>query len=298
MVRIDKKVQIVFFSGTGSTSRVAACIEKKLLDKGVEVQKSSLDMQEKKLSVSLTVEKPDLIFLLFPVHAFDAPEPVYDWLDQIPNGDGVSVVILPVSGGGEICVNAACRIGCVKAFEQKGYNVIYERMIIMPSNFVMATKEELALKLLQILPLKVDHIIMEIESGIIRRIRPNIISKIMTSLFKFEKKSAKKFGKDLQVRDSCTGCGWCVNNCPRNNIEMIDNRPLFGGDCIICMRCIYGCPTKAIYSKHYGFITIKEGYDLNKLETNMGAISNGPKDRIKTGVLFKGVGKYLMKIES
>jgi len=290
-----KKTQIVYFSGTGGTARVSSQFEKSLLNHGVEVRKIALDMQEADYhTLSTSGQSADLLILIYAVHALDAPEPVYDWISTIPDGNGQAVAIISVSGGGEVWPNTACRAGCINLFEQKGYNVVYERMIVMPSNILVATKEQFAIRLLQILPSKVENCVSEILSGVRRRKRPHITSRIMSAIFKIEKKGVKKFPKLLQVGENCTSCGWCTKNCPRKNIEMINSRPYFGGQCIACLRCIYGCPSKAIHTSRFSFITIKEGYNLDELEKRMSDIELEPIERVAAGILFVGVRDYLL----
>jgi len=45
---------------------------------------------------------------------------------------------------------------------------------------------------------------------------------------------------------ACTGCGFCVEACPLNNIRLNDGKPIWGKNCTHCMACICGCPTEAI----------------------------------------------------
>lgn len=290
-----KKAQIVYFSGTGGTARVSSQFEKSLISHGIEVQKVALDMQVAEYyTLSNSEQSVDLLILIFAVHALDAPEPVYDWIHSIPDGKGQSIAVISVSGGGEIWPNTACRVGSIKLFEKKGYNVFYERMIVMPSNILIATKEQLAIRLLQVLPSKVENCVAEILSGFRRRKRPPITSRIMSAIFKCEKKGVKKFPKYLRVDETCIGCGWCTKNCPRKNIELMNSRPSFGGQCVACLRCIYGCPSKSIHTRRFAFITIKEGYNLDALEKRMRDIALEPLEKVETGILFIGVRNYLL----
>lgn len=295
-----KKAQIVYFSGTGGTARVSAQFEKSLSGKGIEVQKVALDMQVAEYhTLSTSVQSVDLLILIFAVHALDAPEPVYDWLHSIPEGKGQAVAVISVSASGEIWPNTACRVGCINLLEKKGYNVFYEQMIVMPSNIFVATKEQLAIRLLQVLPSKVEKCVAEILSGVRLRKRPPVTSRIMSAILKCEKKGAKKFPKYIRVDKSCTGCGWCIRNCPRKNIELVDSRPSFGGQCIACLRCFYGCPSKAIHTRRgFGFITIKEGYSLDEIEKRMSDIVLEPLEKVRTGLLFIGVRNYLLNKDS
>ncbi len=48
---------------------------------------------------------------------------------------------------------------------------------------------------------------------------------------------------------ACTGCGTCTQLCPRRNIELVDGRPRWGGDCDVCHACIQWCARSAIQFK-------------------------------------------------
>lgn len=198
-----KKIQIVYFSGTGGTARVVSSIEKSLEEKGVEVLKVSLGMEANECRDKSAIDNSiGLLILIFPVYALDAPEPVYDWVKGIPEGNKLPVAVISVSGGGEVWPNTACRAGCIKLFEKKGYDVFYERMMVMPSNILASTKEQLAVRLLQILPSKAEHCVSEILRGVRRRKKPPLTSRIMTAIFKYEKTGAKRFGSILRVRQA------------------------------------------------------------------------------------------------
>lgn len=45
--------------------------------------------------------------------------------------------------------------------------------------------------------------------------------------------------------DQCIHCGKCVTVCPMNNIQMKDNKPVWGTECTHCMACIHQCPAQA-----------------------------------------------------
>jgi ferredoxin len=292
-----EKVQIVYFSGTGGAARAALNFEEIFFKKGIEVLKVPLDMHEAGYQ-----QKPGignlvgLLVLIYPVHAFDAPAPVYEWIEGIPEGKGLPCAVISVSGGGEMWPNTGCRAGCIELLESKGYSPFYERMLVMPSNIFFLTKEQLAVQLLKTLPLKVELSIDEILAGIKRRTKKPFASGLIAAFSKLEKKKAQKFGKDLKVHDTCTGCGWCSGKCPMKNIKIVDRKPLFGNKCVLCLRCIYGCSEKAIYSQHYSPLLIKGGFNLNNLEKRMNDIEISPLDNVKAGILFIAVKKYLRDI--
>jgi ferredoxin/flavodoxin len=292
-----RRIKLVYFSGTGGTAQIANYIEHSLESHGMEVEKESLDEKKNgKLTSAFVKERKDedLLIIVYAVHAFDAPEPVYNWIRRNESRNNIPTAIISVSGGGEVWPNNASRSSCIKALERKGFKIFYERMIVMPSNWIVPTKEQLAVRLLKILPSKLDKTVSEILSGEVRRSKPQLSAKFISLIFKLEKPSAKIFAKGLKVRKTCTGCGWCAQNCPRLNIVIKDNRPSFGWRCIICLRCIYGCPQKSMYTRIFSFVVVKEGYDLKKLEERMHSIDLEPIEKHAPGYLYAGIREYLL----
>lgn len=225
----------------------------------------------------------EIIVVLFPVHAFDSPEPIYKWIKSLLQSNGLPVAIISVSAAGEYWINRACRTGSIKALTQKGYNVFYERMIIMPFNMLIATKESISIRLLQVLPSKAASTTSEILSMKNRRTYPSLISKILTFACKVEKIWVKFFGKELTARKSCTHCGQCAQNCPLGNINMRFGKPQFGWHCVACLRCIYACPTNAIYPRISRYMTVNGGYDLKKLEKQIDGIKLESDEKLASG---------------
>ena len=59
---------------------------------------------------------------------------------------------------------------------------------------------------------------------------------------KEKKKMAAKIDKD-----TCVGCGACVDTCPVSAIKMDgDKADIAESDCIECGACVGGCPCEAI----------------------------------------------------
>ncbi len=62
-------------------------------------------------------------------------------------------------------------------------------------------------------------------------------------------RSFKGMAKDFWSSEHCTACGTCVRVCPRENIKLVEGRPVWGDDCEMCHACIQWCPAAAIEFK-------------------------------------------------
>ncbi|KJR44942.1 Ferredoxin [Desulfosporosinus sp. I2] len=289
----EKKVQLVFFSGTGGVKRIANAFYQELLNRDLAVIQNNLDSSEIARNNIPTDEElisTDLIILIYPVHAFDAPAPIYDWVEKTCFEKN-RIAVISVSGGGEGWPNTGCRNHLCKILEEKGCCVVYDRMMCMPCNWVFKINDHAAMWQLRVIPIKVNQILDDLLAYRIRRanLKMGFWRAIITKL---EKKEAHKFAKDLKIDVSCTGCGWCVGHCPVNNLEMRDKRPYFKDHCVMCFRCVYACPSKAIKSK--SLQVLKNGYSLSDLEKRMEGVELEPVEKCCKGVLWAPMRKYLL----
>jgi flavodoxin/ferredoxin len=274
-------IQIAYFSGTGGTKRAAEAVAAAFAARGAETR-----LEEIKRGKAIDIGGAEMLVLLFPVHAANAPKPVFEWLDSLAPVKDIPAVIISVSGGGEVFPNLGSRVGCIKRLERKGYRVIYEQSLVMPSNFLEATPEGYAARLLRVLPQKAQAIADETLSGMERRVRVRAFDRFVSGLFRIEQLGAPRFGRALRVTDACTGCGWCARECPGANIRMKDGKPEFLGQGALCTRCVYGCPAGAIRPGMMKGAVLKGGFDLCRFE----ALSAPPEE--KPGALWEGLRRY------
>lgn len=53
--------------------------------------------------------------------------------------------------------------------------------------------------------------------------------------------------RHFKTTDTCTGCGKCAKACPFGNISLTEaNRPQWGDQCVLCLRCYHTCPQHAV----------------------------------------------------
>jgi ferredoxin len=285
-----EKVRIVYYTGTGGTAMAANCLADLL-------RKANSDVTMQRLMAGEPEEIGDFdrLVVMFPVYAFNAPEPVLSWVDGLPACSGKPAAVISVSGGGEMSPNTACRHKTIKKLERKGFSVDYENMLVMPPNIAIAIKAPLDKMLLDILPVKVTQIVDEFRRGITRRKTPLMFDRFLASMGVFERMAAHLFGKRIQIAITCNGCSHCAKNCPSGNIVMRDGKPVFGKSCHLCLNCLYSCPKQALTPGIAKVAVLKGGYNLEAL-AGMPMQAPLTQEQIKAlapGVAWIGVRKYL-----
>lgn len=69
-------------------------------------------------------------------------------------------------------------------------------------------------------------------------------SKVMHQMVQ---KHPEKLDEEFMSMPSCSGCGLCVQICPKQNIHLNDQHvPVWHHECTQCLACLHACPTQAI----------------------------------------------------
>ena len=262
-----KNIRIDYYTGTGGSELIARLLADNLKkdNRNIEVDRIFRD----NISEVKQLEN-DYYILIFPVHSFCAPLPIYEWIEHL-SGNHCKTAVISVSGGGNIITNSACRHKTVKLLKKNNFNVIYEDMVRMPNSWMKAPKLKKHTRILSKLPQKIDDIAQFVISE--KRAKKIVywIDYLVSALGELEKKGAPKFGNGMQVLDSCSGCGLCVQNCCSSNIQMdsdLHAKPKFGNRCDMCLGCVYNCPQKALQPTFGAFQVDKNGYDLRLMCKN------------------------------
>lgn len=283
-----KTITLAYFSGTGCTQTVVDCFECQLVELGLLVNKINVATPS-----NYDEKSTDLLLLFSPVYAFRLSPIIEKWTKNLPETHGTYAAIISVSGGGEISPNTACRTRCKQLLHKKNYNLIYEKMLVMPSNFAIQADQQLNFDLIRVLPQKVKQIISDILSGKKNITRPKLQDRFLFKLGKAEHFGASLFGATLHATNTCNQCGLCIRNCPKHNIRMVNKRLKFGFGCIWCMKCIYSCPRKALSPRVLKFTVLKDGFDMKKMVKIANQNDNSKKPKYSQNILWQGVIDYL-----
>ena len=255
-----KNIRIDYYTGTGGSELIARLLADKLKINNCNVEINRIF----RANINGVMElDTDYYILIFPVHSFCAPKPVYEWVEHL-SGNCCTTAVISVSGGGNVLSNTACRCKTVKLLKKSNCNVIYEDMVRMPNNWMKAPEPKKCTRILSLLPNKIDEIAQTVVSQKTAKKIIYWIDYLISALGEAEKKYTQKFGNGIKVLDTCTGCGICAKNCCSSNIQK-EKMPKFGDQCDMCLGCVYNCPQKALQPTYGAFQVDKNGYDLRMM---------------------------------
>lgn len=248
---------IIYFSPTGNVLHLAI-----LLAKHLGIHKDKILPLEFIEPDQLTNNKH--LILLYPIHGFNAPRIVKRFIKCLPPKLYNDVSMIGV-GCTTNWVNNAVSSDLRKLFGEKEYPIILDEILAMPLTFIMAFPDEVARKLIAESEKRIKDISISLIDGNKTIVEVKYKSRLLNFIGKVEQFASRLFGLELHARKNCNSCGICWNNCPENNIKCnINGMPKFGFSCLMCMRCIYNCPQKAITPRFSKFIPIKKGYSITQ----------------------------------
>ena len=261
-----EKIRIDYHTGTGCSKLVAELLTEKLKMNNMDVVVHRIVRDQ--IIGTQKLDNINYYIMIFPVHSFNAPKPVYEWIRHLV-GNGCKTAVISVSGGGNIITNSASRYKTVKLLKKSNFNVIFEEMVRMPNNWMKVPDEKKYKRILANLPQKIEIISQTILT---QRKSKKIIywsDYLVSALGELEKKGTRNFGNGIKISESCNGCGLCAQNCFSSNIQIEHQltagsspKPIIGNRCDMCLACIYNCPQKALQPAWGAFQIDKKGYDL------------------------------------
>lgn len=237
---------IVYYSGTGNSKYVAMMMADLLDDEVVDAGQYIKSGEAAKLHS----EKPWVF--VSPVYV-SAPARIF--IDFINRGsfDGCRKAwfIMTCAGG-----MGACPSYCEKLSAGK-FDYMGTAQVNMPQNYLVffTTKEKE----------ECDRIIAEAEPRVKELAEQVCAEKAFpdSGMKKWELISTEMIispyykwfmkAKSFRVNDDCIGCGLCARACPLGNIQIVDQKPVWGNNCTHCVSCINRCPKKAI---EYGKMSV------------------------------------------
>lgn len=250
-------MRIVYFSPTGNVKYLAGKLAGEL-----NLPVHHVSPMESVLEHSV-YDDPYLV-IMYSIHGFNAPRFVKSFVNQMPKSQNTKIALL-ATGCTKADINSAATASLKRRLQKKGYRVVFERIFAMPLTIVTSFPDDLCKKLLNEAVADIRQAAAQIKNEEECSLNPKISAKILSKISILESAGARIWGLELHSNKKCTSCGICVKNCPTGNIHFNKKyKPRFGFKCLMCLRCIYSCPEKAISPWISRFVPIKGGYNIEK----------------------------------
>ncbi|MFH0993872.1 MAG: EFR1 family ferrodoxin [bacterium] len=235
---------IFYFSGTGNSRHAALSIAQTQKDRIVSIAKE-FDIPGNRYEYDF--HPGELFGIVFPVHAWGAPQIVCDFVDRIQiTGSVPFVFCLATCGAEEGAASAMIR----KHLARKRVVLDAAFSVVMPNNYLIGYElDDPAVQAEQLR--QADERLTHINDLITRRIKgtslviPGKTPRFLTALIHplFNRFAIRT--RPFYATDVCTSCGLCERLCPVHTIKVV-GKPIWGKSCTQCLACISGCPVAAI----------------------------------------------------
>lgn len=243
---MQKKAELLYFTGTGNSKRVLSVAGEILSKNGYDISLRSITKTKN--------PSPDnaLLGFCFPVYSLALPRIAYRFLKSLPETKNPVKAFLFVTGGADNDSGWSLIEG-KKILEKKGYTVVLTELIPMPNNWLpfddVPSAEE-AKKVLDAGEKRTGGFVEKMLKGDVHH-KPLDVKKFgyLPSLFLhfiFRNLGVKRIWRFFRTNANCNGCGSCEKACPTRSITLTDKKPKWSKTCEQCMRCIHICPKKAI----------------------------------------------------
>ena len=230
------------FSGTGNTDKVCRAIMEEWSRAGVDCKYVSIT-KDCELRDPNSFER---IVIGYPVHAFNAPEPVADFLKKFPRCNGSRLVYFVKTSGEPLKLNDGSCARLYSILKKRGYTVAGEYHYVMPYNIIFRHSDGMAARMWRAAQLRIPGDAGEMLAGKHTKLKKCIFKRAFSFVLRIEHPAMPIIGRFFKTADSCIGCGKCARGCPQKNVTLAGGRPVFGKECVGCMKCAFTCPTDAI----------------------------------------------------
>ncbi|URZ18597.1 EFR1 family ferrodoxin [Clostridium felsineum] len=231
---------ILYFTGTGNSAYIAKQISKSIGDRLISINEKIKGNDVSEINVD------DRLIFVVPTYAWRIPRIVEEWIDKTKfKGDVNTYFVMNCGvsiGNAEKDIKQLCK--------RKELRYMGLTSIVMPENYIAmydAPKEAVARQIIENANPVINKAASIIKEGnSFPKVKSNLVgglnSFLVNTLFYSFFVKAHKFTAD----NKCVGCGVCVKECPLNNIQLKEKKPVWGNKCTHCMACICKCPTSAI----------------------------------------------------
>lgn len=234
------RIGIICFSGTGNTKKIAKEYQRLFEKEGHEVLWQDLEKVK-----DTSVSSLDLLVLAYPVHAFNAPQPVLRLARRLRSPKRLDAVILKTSGE-PMRLNNSSSLKLTSILRHRNIRVRSEYWYVMPYNIIFRHSDGMAWRMWTTAEERIPDDALWVLHGGEHHLRRFPFGRFLTFVMRIEHWGVRLNGRLFKVSPECVRCMRCVRECPMRNISEKDGKLVFHGSCALCMRCVMNCPKGAI----------------------------------------------------
>ncbi len=185
----------------------------------------------------------DKIGIICPCYGFTVPKMVTEFIAKATlKSDYIFLIVTYGNSAGnaaEWVTNYALKYGI---------QIAYANTLLMIDNYLPQYDLLEQYKMEKHTEESLDQMIHDIENHKHDVLKTGTGMKIVTNLMRvgLEKVTFINSPKEFSVTDNCIHCGICTKVCPRGNIDLSGDKPVFHDSCEFCLSCVNNCPKKAI----------------------------------------------------
>jgi ferredoxin len=203
----------------------------------------------------------DLLAVGFPVYAADAPIFFQDYLRRLPPGGGRGAFVFCTQGA---YAGSAVRL-TLERLAAQGYAPLAGGSVLMPGSDGLSMVAKDSWMARKALEKDYDHLkdadrlseeMVSLLLDMVDGQPPEVPGErkgsrsgatISDRVWGFLYRATENWCRTrLYADEKCEGCGLCAQLCPVDNVELQGDRPRFGEQCVLCIRCLHACPQEAI----------------------------------------------------
>ena len=240
------KIGLFYFSGTGNTEIATKKWKEEIEKYNHEV---SIYKIEDGNASSINFSSFDEIGFGYPVHAFNTPKIVIDFVRGIKKQEMKKICFIYMVSGENLRLNYSSSNRLKRILRRKNICTRSEYHYLMPYNIIFRHSEENAYKMYDMLDriIKVDAY-YHFNTNTFHKLKKNPLSVLILWMFRIEHWFSHVNGKHYKIdTNKCIKCMKCVDTCPTHNISYEGDKFIFGNKCSLCMRCSFGCPVDAFH---------------------------------------------------
>ncbi|MCQ2584876.1 MAG: EFR1 family ferrodoxin [Treponema sp.] len=266
-----QKCLIFVFSGTGNTKLCADLYKKYFLPLGIETEVFSVRMKDGKYVEYPNPENYDLIGFGFPVHGFNCPKAMNDFVKQLPKLSEKKPAFILKSSGEGLHLNDYAAQKIISKLHRRNYDVLSDRRYVMPYNMIFRHTDEMVKGEYIYANALIDLHCKQLSEGKREKVRVCPLRYWFVPIVRILWIYAKVQGPTMYAdKAKCLKCNKCVKSCPLGNIRFDETKDkyVFGTNCVLCVSCSFGCPTKAISIGLLNGWRVNGSYNIEKTAAN------------------------------